>query len=195
MWPAGSGSTTECGSGFDVDDPAEDPAGWCLLTTFVFMPSDGVLPMLHDSLGVEQQNELVHERPSMLEATLGGFTSEFANGRAGTKKLLVTKDLLTERFFDVNMTSGFKESLRDDAVALLHQFPGFPTPFRVSTRKDGKAGEGGSRISTLSGLLWPSSGTRNVYGKRPPNNAAASVHGTCQWRVSTGRRGALERSS
>eukprot|EP00798_Chlamydomonas_sp_ICE-L_P010191 gene10191-8102_t len=97
------------------------------------MPSDGVLPMLHDSLGVEQQDQLFLEPPSRLEATFRRFSSEFANGRAATQKLLVTKDLLAERFFDVNTTLGFKESLRDDAVALLHQFPGFPTPFREGT--------------------------------------------------------------
>eukprot|EP00798_Chlamydomonas_sp_ICE-L_P021539 gene21539-28531_t len=88
------------------------------------MPSDGVLPMLLDSLRVEQQDQLFLEPPSRLEATLRRFSCEFANGRAATQKLLVTKDLLAERFFDVNTTSGFKESLRDDAVALLHQFPG-----------------------------------------------------------------------
>eukprot|EP00798_Chlamydomonas_sp_ICE-L_P007622 gene7622-779_t len=68
--------------------------GWCFLNTFVFMPSDGVLPMLHDSLGVEQQDQLFLEPPSRLEATLGRFSCKFANGRAATQKLLVTKDML-----------------------------------------------------------------------------------------------------
>eukprot|EP00798_Chlamydomonas_sp_ICE-L_P026548 gene26548-18315_t len=52
------------------------------------MSSEGVLSMLYNSLGVEQQEELVHgECPGRLEATMGAFSCDFAKGLNETNKL------------------------------------------------------------------------------------------------------------
>eukprot|EP00798_Chlamydomonas_sp_ICE-L_P018332 gene18332-24795_t len=62
---------------------------------------------------VEQEDELVHEFAGRLEATLGGFSCDFANGRDGTQKLLVTKELRDARFFDETKSTP-KESCNMD---------------------------------------------------------------------------------